>query len=252
MSDGILVIPCYNESKRLELDRFATFMEEHEDVGFLFVDDGSTDDTNRILSRWAAEWPGRAAVWCLPENVGKAEAVRRGVLRAIASDATWVGYWDADLSTPLSELAGMRALLDRRPELEMVFGSRVQLLGREIRRSPVRHYLGRTFATTVSLLLGIPVYDTQCGAKLFRTSPVVERLFVEPFVTKWVFDVEIIARLIASYGVEQGRARATGTIAEYPLRTWSDIPGSKLRPRDYVIAVRDLARIFRRYFSDGR
>jgi glycosyltransferase involved in cell wall biosynthesis len=248
MSDVIIVVPCYNEAGRLKLDAFAEFLDTHGDIGFVFVDDGSTDATGPILREWASERSQRCSVWALAENAGKAEAVRQGVGRAFERSAAYVGYWDADLSTPLSEIAPMRELLEGRPELEMVFGSRVQLLGREIRRNPVRHYLGRVFATVISLMLGIPVYDTQCGAKLFKSSPTVQSLFAEPFVARWVFDVEIIARLIAASGPE-GRSRTRDVVAEYPLHSWQDVAGSKLHPQDFLHAAGDAVRIYRRYLT---
>jgi glycosyltransferase involved in cell wall biosynthesis len=248
MSDVLIVVPCYNEADRLKLSVFAEFLDTHGDTGFVFVDDGSTDSTGRILRDWASERAERCSVWALTENAGKAEAVRQGVERAFQRKVAYVGYWDADLSTPLSEIAPMRELFEGRPELEMVFGSRVQLLGREIQRNPVRHYLGRVFATVISLMLGIPVYDTQCGAKLFKTSPMVRSLFTEPFVARWVFDVEIIARLIAASGPE-GRSRTRDLIAEYPLHSWQDVAGSKLHPQDFLHAAGDAVRIYRRYLT---
>jgi len=242
-----VVIPCFNEAGRLPVERFERSLAELADVAFVFVDDGSTDATAAMLERLRTGAPDRVRVLRLPRNVGKGEAVRAGLLDALQRDARYVGYWDADLATPLKAIGTFREVLEAHPELEMVFGARVQLLGREIRRRALRHYLGRAFATVVSLMLRLAIYDTQCGAKLFRVTAFLPELFREPFLTRWVFDVEIIARLIR----QVGRDSAVHSIYELPLVEWHDVHGSKVRPRDYIRGLRDLWKIHRAYNARG-
>lgn len=234
----VVVVPCYNEERRLDMDRFLDFGHAHDDVGFLFVDDGSVDGTAGALAEAAEAHPERVRFVSSDVNRGKAEAVRTGLRRAIEGGARNAGYWDADLATPLEELTGMLRVLGENAGLLGVLGSRVRLLGRTIHRDPVRHYLGRVFATAASLRLGMPVYDTQCGAKLFRVQGPLEQALERPFRTRWIFDVELLARL---------RDGCDGDVAhrleEYPLRSWTDVDGSKLRTRDFMASAWDLVRI---------
>src|SRR5262249_318687 len=151
--------------------------------------DGSTDGTRELLDDLCCSNPGRFATCSLPENVGKAEAVRQGLLRAFEADPDYVGYWDADLSTPLDAILAFCSILDSRRDIAVVFGARVSLLGRSVKRDLLRHYLGRVFATAASLALGIGFYDTQCGAKVFRATHEIMSLFRSPFSTRWIFDV---------------------------------------------------------------
>src|SRR6266568_1094414 len=173
MLPTVIVVPCFNEAARLRPDGFGP-LAEHPEIELLFVDDGSTDDTRRVLEGLAARWP-RAHVLALPANGGKGEAVRRGMLDGLARGAACVGYLDADLATPADEMLRLRDELLGAAGASAVLASRVALLGRDIQRNPARHYLGRVFATTASVVLGLPVYDTQCGAKLFRRTPALER-----------------------------------------------------------------------------
>ena len=130
----------------------------------------------------------------------------------------------------------------------MVFGSRVKLLGRSIERLAVRHYMGRVFATVVSVMLRLGVYDTQCGAKLFRVNDEIRSLFQDAFVTNWVFDVEIIARLIRARR-QTGGPDVAESIYEYPLEEWRDVAGSKLQSTDFLRAILEVARIYRTYLA---
>ncbi|HEY2094288.1 MAG TPA: glycosyltransferase [Thermoanaerobaculia bacterium] len=228
-----LVVPCYNEEQRLDLDAFRNFHAGSDQVGFLFVDDGSRDGTRRLLQANGFDVLG------LDRNVGKAEAVRRGIVAAIDRGADVVGFWDADLATPLAELPLFLDIMRERPAIEMVYGARVRLLGRTISRQESRHYFGRVGATLISRTLGLAVYDTQCGAKLFRVNDTIRQLFATPFLSRWIFDVEILARFVKA----RGRDAAARAIYELPLRAWKDVQGSKLRSTDFLRALRDLWRI---------
>jgi dolichyl-phosphate beta-glucosyltransferase len=239
-----LVVPCYNEAARLDTNEFVRFVTTRSDVGLLFVDDGSTDSTAQVLESLADTCAGRVGTLLLPRNGGKAQAVQRGIVAAIEKQPELVGYWDADLATPLDALDEFITILDAHPDIDIVMGSRVKLLGRRIDRHAHRHYAGRVFATAASLALGLEVYDTQCGAKIFRVNPQIQRVFATPFVSKWVFDVEILARYANVVGTE----RAASSIYELPLTKWTDVPGSKVRARHAARAFWDVARIWRRRY----
>jgi glycosyltransferase involved in cell wall biosynthesis len=199
----------------------------------VLVDDGSTDGTGATLESLAARCPNRIDVLALDRNAGKAEAVRRGLLRALQGGARIVGYLDADLSTPVTE---MERLLDRMrsSSYQVVLGSRVKLLGRTIERRMSRHYSGRVFATVASMVLRLGVYDTQCGAKLFRRSPALLAALEKPFRSRWAFDVELLQRLLC--GRDGTPGIPPGDVLEEPLEVWRDVPGSKLHPVTAVLA----------------
>ncbi|MEX2206287.1 MAG: glycosyltransferase [Myxococcota bacterium] len=246
----LVVVPCYNEARRLDLAAFRSFVASEPAIGFLFVNDGSSDETLARLHELEAVRRESFSVLDLPRNGGKAEAVRAGLGVAFKSNARYVGYWDADLATPLDEIARFIDVLERLPGIEIVFGARVQLLGRSVRRSPARHYLGRIFATAVSQVLRLPIYDTQCGAKLMRRTPQLGAIFETPFAVNWTFDVELLARLIRSRRSPE-LPPAREVVYELPLERWHDVAGSKVRPVDFFVAFFEIARIWYRYRGRG-
>ncbi|HEX9166071.1 MAG TPA: glycosyltransferase, partial [Gemmatimonadales bacterium] len=224
-----LIVPCYREASRLAPDRFLEFLDATAGTGLLFVDDGSDDDTPRVLRELATRRPARIEVLTLPRNYGKGEAVRRGLLAAMERPTDLVGFWDADLSTPLALVEDFRALFEARPDTAWVLGSRWRGLGRDIERNALRHYLSRIFATVVSAVLRLAVYDTQCGAKVFRSAPVLRTVLADPFASRWVFDVEMLARLVREYRSGRGPDPAMVTY-ELPLIRWHHDGRSHLRP----------------------
>jgi glycosyltransferase involved in cell wall biosynthesis len=243
VDDTCLVVPCYNEQHRLDVGAFEGFAQRNPDVSFCFVNDGSRDRTGEILDGLQRRRSANVLVITLPSNRGKAEAVRQGMIRARAWKAfAYVGYWDADLATPLEQLRLMRTLADGRPGCLMVLGSRILRLGADIRRRAIRHYPGRVFATCASLVLDLPVYDTQCGAKLVRAD-ILPHLFEQPFDSRWLFDVEVLARLRELVG----RQALLDHVIEAPLGAWHDKRGSNLTWRAILAAPFELWTIHRRY-----
>jgi dolichyl-phosphate beta-glucosyltransferase len=250
MTETTIVVPCYNEAQRLDADAFFDFCERHPTIRFFLVNDGSTDGTLDMLRELERRAPESFCVLDQQPNQGKAEAVRRGMNAAFEQPASYAGYWDADLATPLEEIPRFIEILETRPELEILFGARVQLLGHSIERRTARHYLGRVFATITSLTLELAVYDTQCGAKLFRVTDDIQDLFGEPFCTNWIFDIELIARLIRAR--RSWRARGPEhVIREVPLQRWRDVAGSKVGPLDFFRGIAELWRVRRRYLRRG-
>ena len=246
MSPAIIVVPCYNEEKRLEILQFRKHVTRHPEHSFLFVNDGSSDRTALILDDLHAADPDHFDVLHLSHNQGKAEAVRQGMQQALQSGVEYAGFWDADLATPLESIPDFVAQLKQMPERSMVLGARVKLLGRQIERKQLRHYLGRIFATSASTVLRLPIYDTQCGAKLFRVTRENQSLFATRFLTNWIFDVELLAR---SRQLERffGCPKLEDTVYELPLTSWRDVAGSKVKPHDFFKAFFELCTIYWRY-----
>jgi dolichyl-phosphate beta-glucosyltransferase len=247
-----VAIPCYNEERRLAPEAFLEAIRADPDLAFVFVDDGSTDGTLGLLRDLVGQVPDRMEVLELERNSGKAEAVRQGISRGFSRGPRLVGYWDADRATPLSYIRRFAERFDD-PKVEMVLGSRVRLLGRRVQRSMTRHYVGRGFATIAGLALKLPVYDTQCGAKLFRADAIFRDLFARPFELDWCFDVEIFARLLEFE--QAGRLEIEKQCVEYPLEEWADAAGSKLTVRQFPNVLREilkLSTIARRARKSGR
>jgi dolichyl-phosphate beta-glucosyltransferase len=231
-----LVVPCFNEGQRLAVEQIRALAADHR-VSLMLVDDGSTDDTLELLRSIEHECPNITVI-ALPRNVGKGEAVRAGLVTATARPLSWVGYVDADMAAPASEIVRMIDLATNLASIDVVMGSRVALLGRAVERSAFRHYTGRVFATLASMVLAKPVYDTQCGAKLFRCSEALDRSIAAPFRSRWAFDVELLGRL--------GRAGiAPSRFWEEPLLVWHDVSGSRRTLLASIRASAELLPIWR-------
>jgi len=243
-----VVVPCYNEETRFPAAEFLAFSRKNSRYHFLLVNDGSTDKTSSVLKELARENPDGFEVLDLERNSGKAEAVRQGMLKVMNSGKGFAAFWDADLATPLDTLPLFVSTFEERDGLDIMIGSRVKLMGRQIQRKPIRHYLGRIFATLASLTLGLGIYDTQCGAKMFRINPKNRDLFNEHFLSRWIFDVELFARYLMSNRTVPG-FDPEKSMYEYSLLSWNDVHGSKVKAADFFYSLKDLILIRSRYGS---
>lgn len=238
-----VIIPCYNEEERFSRQHFEQFVAGNSDYDFCFVNDGSSDKTEVILLELSQLDVTRIDIVNLKQNVGKAEAVRQALLFCVAKNKyDYIGYIDADFSAPLEELNHIFSFCNGRLTHGIIAGSRVKRLGANIVRSSTRHYLGRVFATIAGSLLQLPIYDSQCGLKLIRID-FAKTLFNEPFITKWLFDLELWLRLRNKVGAE---AIFSETL-EVPLNDWQEKGGSKLKFTNFLTVPFDLLRIHYKY-----
>jgi dolichyl-phosphate beta-glucosyltransferase len=223
-----LVVPCYNEERRLDCDAFLSFVKRHPGVHLLFVNDGSKDRTLDVLKDMRARAPDGIDVLDMPKNGGKAEAVRHGMLFAVDHGAKLTGYWDADLATPLEAIPDFVRIVERLSSVDVVFGSRRRMLGHRIHRTVKRRVISGLCATLARMALRLPIRDTQCGAKVFRTTPAFRAAISTPFTAGWLFDVELFGR------VAQETICPQDAFYELPLSEWAEIAGSKVSGRAVI------------------
>lgn len=238
-----LVIPCYNEELRLHADVFTMEAANNPALTLLFVNDGSSDNTLKIIDNICSSNPLRLLSLSLDKNRGKGEAVRRG-MQHLLEKGTYdlIGFWDADLAVSLSEIYDFIDIFRLNPAIQAVIGSRVHLAGRMIERVNFRHYIGRLFATVMCLTFNFTVYDTQCGAKLFNKKALIP-IIQEPFCSKWIFDIEIIIRM-SRLPFLQGK---NDWLYEFPVKEWKDISGTKRTLSAYTNAIFDYVKLVRKY-----
>jgi glycosyltransferase involved in cell wall biosynthesis len=255
-----LVVPTYNEAHRWN----ATYWEDllsMDDLQWIFVDDGSTDNTYERLIE--LPYPTKYQILRLASNQGKGEAVRAGMNHFIhLSDGNFnrtanseinrnnlLGFLDADGAIGKRDISRLLGIAKSRINFEdsiseyghgekcdAVWASRVGLRGRKIQRRLTRHYLGRA----INSLLGIHIpdipYDPQCGFKMFALSSSLRECIDLPFKTRWFFDLEI---LLSWKKVTRKAIR----IWEEPLDSWQEIPGSHLSFRNSFRVAQEIVKI---------
>lgn len=215
VADVEVVIPAYNEMRRLPdtLRQTISYLEAAPwRSRIVVVDNGSVDGTAEVALRIGS---GRT----VPVDVigcarpGKGAAVRRGLL---SGRAPFVGFFDADLATPLDTLE--RALCHLRAGAAAVVASRHMPGSQIVQRQPFGRRLGGKAFRLATHRVVKGVHDTQCGFKFFERSAVT-RALVQCRTTGFAFDAELLARI----------QHDGGRILELPI-AWTDGAASTFRP----------------------
>jgi glycosyltransferase involved in cell wall biosynthesis len=222
-----IVIPSFNEEPRILTADFIEFVNSNKDFHFLFVNDGSTDKTLNILQDLVQK-SDQMSLLDLPSNCGKAEAIRKGMEISLAKNKfDFLGYLDADLAIPLNELLRLKKLAET--NYEFVFSSKKSTPDNELEVKFKRYFIGRTLSAMVGLSLKVDVYDTQCGCKMM-SNKIAQVAFKEPFISSWLFDIEIFWRIINSFG----RAFMVSSYKEVPVNKLIDRGGSRIKISDLI------------------
>lgn len=164
-----IVIPAYNEEKRLPptLNRVLAHLKENykKDFELIVVDDGSGDNTRRVVEEFHAKYP-EVSLLAMAHNCGYGAAVREGML---AAQGEYVLTMDADGSTNEEAILRFLEFLRTHPKMTLAIGSR-NLEGSKIltAQSVLRVLLGNIFLIMAKVLFGWPMYDRILGFKMFR------------------------------------------------------------------------------------
>lgn len=224
----LIVVPCYNEEERFDSDYWNNLIANCPSVRFVFVNDGSSDQTLKVIKKASHE----STIISLKNNSGKSEAIRRGWLQHI-SESNWVGYGfiDSDGAFSLGDIQNLITIFEMRyrldSKIDAILSSRVALAGRKIKRTTIRHYLGRIITTYISYnWIGLP-YDTQSGFKLFNKTEYFTEALIQPFKTRWFFDIELLVRL-------KNFKENELIMWEEPLMSWEEIANSKIRFSEFL------------------
>jgi glycosyltransferase involved in cell wall biosynthesis len=237
MQKTAIIIPCYNEEKRIEKKNI-DYIINNTHATIFFANDGSKDNTLSILNDISGHYNERCFVMNYEKNEGKANTIFKAIKTINQrNEFDFIGYFDADFSTPPNEIKRLIEIVNN-SDYQFVFGSRVLLLNSGIERKWYRHIIGRVIITSVNFKLKLGIYDTQCGAKIF-SKEIIKVAFVEPFKTSWLFDMEIFARLKKENCLNKGM--------EIPIYDWKDVEGSKLGFKTSFKIIKELYFLLKNY-----
>lgn len=188
-----IVIPCFNEEKRIKksIENISSYLMQKK-IGseIIFVDDGSTDQTKTIISRFLKKLRRNKLInsklIAYPQNRGKGFAVKQGILKA---SGNYILLCDADLSTPITELNKLKKYTNK---YDLVIGSRKQKDSTVVKaQSLTREFLGKTYSYLSKIVLGVDVNDFTCGFKLLEKNK-AKVIASKMTIHRWGYDSELL------------------------------------------------------------
>jgi len=229
-----IVIPAYNESARIcrTIEKVLGFVQKQRWAAeVIVVNDGSTDDTAKIVQQYAASHANLRLVEN-PGNRGKGYSVRNGMLHATGDVMI---FSDADLSSPIEESIQLLAAIEK--GADVAIGSRWLRTELQVQPQPIhRRIFGRAFNLALRLMLGLRFKDTQCGFKAF-TRRSAQTIFPLQHIERWGFDPEILF-LAQRFGFR---------VDEVPVQ-WAHREGTHISPlRDGIRMLGEMLRV--RWYS---
>ena len=232
----VIIVPCFNEAERLDLSYFNK-LSKIQNTMWVFVDDGSTDDTSMILKNYSKK---KNIIYVnINDNVGKSNAIAYGMNYAFSniSDIGWIGFLDSDGAFATSDVESIIKMTSSFKKYDALYTSRVKMAGRNIKRNNARHIIARLITSLFGLVWKDIPYDTQSGFKLYRYSDDFNSIFIKPFKAKWFFDIELSIRYL--------KHKKKNIYAwEEPVSSWVDIPGSKITYRQSIRIIPEVIYIF--------
>jgi hypothetical protein len=157
-----------------------------------------------------------------------------------------VGFLDADGAFNSVDIAKIVMLFNEKTssnqDIKAIWSSRISLAGRNIRRSGLRHLMGRLVSTLIRGFSGFMPWDTQAGFKIFLVDREFTTIISERFKTRWFFEVELIQRHFNLFGINLN-------VWEEPLDHWSDIKGSKINLKQYFLIFAEILFVVSKNFE---
>jgi glycosyltransferase involved in cell wall biosynthesis len=226
-----IIIPAYNEEKRLlsSMQRIIEYCtSQNWDYEVVIVEDGSTDRTLNVIHDLISK-DNRIKLISNKERLGKGRAIKHGIF---AAEKKYISYMDADLSADPSELKRLLLFID---EFDIVVGSRI-LRGElpPTNRPFTRSFLSRCYSKLFrTMFRTVPVYDPQCGLKLFK-SHAAHTLLSQTETNGFAFDCEVLVKA----------SRLGLTIKEVPI-IWKHRYGSKVSLlHEIAVMAKDLLSVW--------